>query len=203
MSDYDRDWSERRANLRLGNAFERIGVQEPPLSVFELRAAVLRDEAWNPDEGDPHGPGWAAAYDRRGLLNLVAHLEARSVPQSEPPTFVGFDPGHPDGDRTVEIPSGAVPPSEPPRPESAAATEPRPDPALDVSEAISLVLDGEDYEGAPYCAMETLGSDGPEEYGCACEEWTDLSGITWGQHVAEKVAARLAGTASASEPTHD
>lgn len=76
--------------------------------------------------------------------------------------------------------------------EAAAATEPRPDPALDVSEAISLVLDGEDYEGAPYCAMETLGSDGPEEYGCACEEWTDLSGITWGQHVAEKVAARLA-----------
>lgn len=71
----------------------------------------------------------------------------------------------------------------------------RPDPALDVSEAISLVLDGEDYEGAPYCAMETLGSDGPEEYGCACEEWTDLSGITWGQHVAEKVVARLSRSA--------
>lgn len=83
VSPLSNEWADKRAALRLGNAFDRLGMAEPPMSVFELRAAVLRDADWNADAGDPHGAGWAAAYDRRGLLNLIASLLARLQSEEE------------------------------------------------------------------------------------------------------------------------
>lgn len=66
------DIAAGRASLQ-GVHLRQLGIPDPLMSDFEFAAAVARDAAFL----DTVSRGSEAAYDRRGLLNVIAFLVAR------------------------------------------------------------------------------------------------------------------------------